>query len=55
MSTAALQNKPAAMNQAEWNSRVECAAGHHLLELYRLTDMVEGVLALRVQGGPVPP
>ena len=31
-------------------SRVECAAGHHLLELYGLTDMVEGVLALRVEG-----
>ena len=37
------------LSAGEWNSRVECAAGHHLLELYRLTDMVEGVLALRVE------
>ena len=36
----------------EWKSRVECAAGHHLLEMYRLTDMVEGVLGLRVEGEP---
>ena len=34
----------------EWNSRVECAAGHHLLEMYNLTDMVEGVLGVRVEG-----
>ena len=34
----------------EWQSRIECAAGHHLLELYQLTDMVEGVLAVRVEG-----
>ena len=38
--------------EGEWRSRVECAAGHHLLELYGLTDMVEGVLALRVEGEP---
>lgn len=37
-------------NDKEWQSRVECAAGHHLLELYQLTDMVEGVLAVRVEG-----
>lgn len=37
---------------SEWKSRVECAAGHHLLEMYRLTDMVEGVLGLRVEGEP---
>jgi len=37
---------------AEWESRVECAAGHHLLEHYGLTDMVEGVLGVRVQGEP---
>ncbi|MEM7562299.1 MAG: class II aldolase/adducin family protein [Pseudomonadota bacterium] len=41
-----------AMSTAEWRSRVECAAGHHLLEHYQLTDMVEGVLALRVEGEP---
>ena len=41
-------HKPAYMSDAEWQSRVDCAAGHHLLELYRLTDMVEGVLGLRV-------
>jgi ribulose-5-phosphate 4-epimerase/fuculose-1-phosphate aldolase len=40
------------MPDAEWNSRLACAAGHHLLEFYRLTDMVEGVLALRVDGEP---
>ncbi|MDJ0779938.1 MAG: class II aldolase/adducin family protein [Gammaproteobacteria bacterium] len=40
--------RPDGMSQAEWQSRFECAAGHHLLELYGLTDMVEGVLALRV-------
>ena len=37
------------VTEAEWRSRVECAAGHHLLERYRLTDMVEGVLGLRVE------
>ena len=31
---------------------MDCAAGHHLLELYGLTDMVEGVLAVRVQDEP---
>ena len=36
------------MSKDEWSSRVECAAGHHLLELYNLTDLVEGVLAVRV-------
>ena len=41
-----------AVSGAEWQSRVECAAGHHLLELYGLTDMVEGVLALRVADQP---
>ncbi len=40
------------LSKAEWQSRIECAAGHHLLELYGLTDMVEGVLALRVEGEP---
>jgi len=38
------------MSKDEWSSRVECAAGHHLLELYNLTDLVEGVLAVRVNG-----
>ena len=38
------------MSKDEWSSRVECAAGHHLLELYNLTDLVEGVLAVRVKG-----
>lgn len=42
----------AGMTDAEWSSRLDCAAGHHLLELYGLTDMVEGVLALRVQDEP---
>ena len=37
------------MTEGEWRSRVECAAGHHLLELYHLTDMVEGVLGVRVE------
>ena len=40
------------VSDAEWRSRVECAAGHHLLEMYGLTDMVEGVLAVRVQDEP---
>ena len=40
------------MTEAEWRSRVECAGGHHLLELYNLTDMVEGVLAVRVEDEP---
>ena len=39
-------------SEREWKSRVECAAGHHLLELYQLTDMVEGVLAVRVEDQP---
>lgn len=54
LSTAA-RNTPAAdtlagLSAGERKSRIECAAGHHLLELYNLTDMVEGVLALRVEG-----
>ena len=48
--TVSIQNKPAEMTDGEWSSRVECAAGHHLLELYNLTDMVEGVLGVRVDG-----
>ena len=44
--------KPDNISESEWSSRVECAAGHHLLELYRLTDMVEGVLGLRVADDP---
>ena len=43
-------NQSEQFSDGEWCSRVECAAGHHLLELYQLTDMVEGVLALRVVG-----
>ena len=43
-------NQPGVMSKDEWSSRVECAAGHHLLELYNLTDLVEGVLAVRVKG-----
>ncbi|MEM7292925.1 MAG: class II aldolase/adducin family protein, partial [Pseudomonadota bacterium] len=43
---------PDGIASAEWYSRVECAAGHHLLELYNLTDMVEGVLGVRVDGEP---
>ena len=39
-----------AMSPLEWQSRLDCAAGHHLLEHYHLTDMVEGVLAVRVEG-----
>lgn len=39
-------------SDGEWNSRVETAAGHRLLELYGLTDMVEGVLGVRVDGEP---
>ena len=46
------QNQPHGCSEAEWNSRVECAAGHHLLEYYQLTDMVEGVLAVRVEDEP---
>ena len=40
------------MTEGERKSRVECAAGHHLLELYHLTDMVEGVLGVRVEDEP---
>ncbi|MEM7172800.1 MAG: class II aldolase/adducin family protein [Pseudomonadota bacterium] len=40
------------MTAGEWNSRVACAAGHHILEIYKLTDLVEGVLALRVEDDP---
>ena len=43
-------SRPDFMSKDEWSSRVECAAGHHLLELYNLTDLVEGVLAVRVKG-----
>lgn len=56
MSTAsaktAARGQAAKYSEAEWRSRVECAAGHHLLEHYGLTDMVEGVLGLRVEGEP---
>ncbi len=55
MSTSAItldSNKPADVSDAEWQSRIDCAAGHHLLELYGLTDMVEGVLGLRVADDP---
>ena len=41
---------PDQFSESEWRSRLECAAGHHLLEHYKLTDMVEGVLAVRVEG-----
>ena len=51
-STLSLQNKQPEISDTEWNSRVECAAGHHLLELYDLTDMVEGVLGVRVADQP---
>jgi len=47
---AANHNIKSQFNDLEWLSRVECAAGHHLLEHYKLTDMVEGVLAVRVKG-----
>ena len=47
--SVSIQNQPHRCSEAEWNSRVECAAGHHLLEHYQLTDMVEGVLAVRVE------
>lgn len=47
-----VSSDPATISQAEWRSRVECAAGHHLLEIYHLTDMVEGMLGLRVAGEP---
>lgn len=47
-STALREN----MSAEEWSSRIACAAGHHLLELYKLTDMVEGVLAVRVDDEP---
>jgi ribulose-5-phosphate 4-epimerase/fuculose-1-phosphate aldolase len=46
------KSKQSHFSDDEWNSRVECAAGHHLLEHYQLTDMVEGVLAVRVEGEP---
>ena len=40
------------MTEGEWKSRVECAAGHHLLEFHHLTDMVEGVLGVRIEDEP---
>ena len=53
MSSQSLANEPYAVREnitdGEWNSRVACAAGHHILEIYNLTDMVEGVLAVRVE------
>ena len=49
-SNIAYTNRPAQFSEKEWQSRVDCAAGHHLLEMYQLTDMVEGVLGVRVGG-----
>ena len=49
---ASTQDQSGRCSDAEWNSRVDCAAGHHLLEHYQLTDMVEGVLAVRVEDEP---
>ncbi|MCP4982444.1 MAG: hypothetical protein GY935_18355 [Gammaproteobacteria bacterium] len=40
------------MSTAQWRSRIECAAGHHLLEYYQLTNMVESVLGVRVADEP---
>lgn len=39
-------------SSAEWSSRIDAAAGHRLLDLHGLTDMVEGVLGVRVAGEP---
>ncbi len=50
--THSLHKKLKDISDAEWHSRVECAAGHHLLELYNLTDLVEGVLGVRVADQP---
>eukprot|EP00494_Astrolonche_serrata_P012817 UN12926 len=43
-----INESPNQFSEAEWKSRIDCAAGRHLLEHYQLTDMVEGVLAVRV-------
>lgn len=40
------------MTETEWQSRVDCAAGHRLLDLYGLTDLVEGLVSVRITGEP---
>ena len=50
--TIAIEDESCTMTDGEWNSRVECAAGHHLLELYGLTDLIEGLVGVRVTDEP---
>lgn len=40
------------ISAAEWASRVDCAAGHRLLDRYGLTDLVEGMVGVRVADEP---
>lgn len=40
------------MTEGELRSRIDCAAGHRLLDLYGLTDLVEGLVSARVAGEP---
>jgi ribulose-5-phosphate 4-epimerase/fuculose-1-phosphate aldolase len=44
--------KPRNVTEAEWRSRVECAAGYRLLDLLGLTDLIEGVVGVRVADEP---
>ena len=40
------------MTPEEWQSRVDCAAGYRLMEMFELTDLAEGMVGLRVSGEP---
>lgn len=44
--------RPQHVSRQEWRCRVDCAAGHHLLDIYGLTDLVEGMVGVRVGGEP---
>ena len=48
----AIEDEARTMTDSEWHSCVEFAAGHHLLELYGLTDLIEDLVGVRVTGEP---
>lgn len=43
-------NKPSAMSQIEWQSRCELAALYRLVAYYRMTDLIDTHITLRVPG-----
>ncbi|WP_443701034.1 class II aldolase/adducin family protein, partial [Pseudomonas sp.] len=43
-------SKPSAMSQIEWQSRCELAALYRLVAYYRMTDLIDTHITLRVPG-----